>query len=161
MVKEFLAKMGFSEKKINYILNLYPISEMKEETILRNIKDSYSFCKALGFSTQAFIKANSTSNPMFTRPISSLENKVKELEELGFSKNNITKIIKMCPSILGYSIDTIRNKIYDLYELGFDRTTIFKMLVDFPPLITYSIDNIKTKKNMPKTLDKRTSDVVT
>lgn len=41
MVKEYLLKLGYSDKEIDAVLNSYPLCKLKENTLLAKIKEVY------------------------------------------------------------------------------------------------------------------------
>ena len=42
MVKEYLLRLGYTNKDIENILNSYILSHFKEDTLLKHIKDNYN-----------------------------------------------------------------------------------------------------------------------
>ena len=75
----------------------------------------------------------------------SIKEKILGLEKLGFSREDIIKMLKFLPPIFGYSMDNINKKLTDLEELGYSREDIIDMIKAFPTIMGYSIDNIKKK----------------
>jgi len=56
MLKETLLKIGYKEKEIIKIINTYPLSNLKEETLLKKIQEINSFLIDNNYTIDEIIK---------------------------------------------------------------------------------------------------------
>jgi hypothetical protein len=70
---------------------------------------------------------------------------MKEMKELGYSKEEVIQMTKRNPSIYGCSIENIKEKIEGVIELGYSQEEVIKMTNSLPTFFSYSIENIKEK----------------
>ena len=85
------------------------------------------------------------SPSIYSRSTENIKQKIEDLIEMGYTREEILKMIKEIPAILSYSIDTMKQKRNDLEELGFTKEEVIYMTKKLPALFGYSKENIKQK----------------
>lgn len=143
-----------------------------QQTMVKDFEQRKQILRKFGFTEQFILDALRVDPALF--PVDSVKEKIKGLEQLGFS--DPVKLIIKCPPIFHYSITSIQEKIEWLKERGFkdpvkmvtgspmiiglkyqnieQRISFFagqgftdpiKMISICPPFLNYSLDNIKEK----------------
>ena len=78
-----------------------------------------------------------------------LSGKFKELKDyfssLGYTKEEIIKIVKDTPLVISLNVDGIKDKFNHLVTVGYKDEEVCKMWKKFPTLITLSEENVDTK----------------
>ncbi len=82
---------------------------------------------------------------LFGLSIENIKQKIEDIETLGYTKNEVIKMIKTFPALFSYSIDNIKQKAEDIVALGYTKDEVIKMTKILPSLFGYSMDNIKQK----------------
>ena len=77
--------------------------------------------------------------------LETMENKIKDVESLGFTRNEVINMIKKFPGLFSLSQENRQSKINDLIELGYTNIEVKNMLKIMPSLFSLTIDNIKQK----------------
>lgn len=77
--------------------------------------------------------------------IKSMKQKIKDMEELGYSRKEVIEITKALPTIFGLSIENIKQTIKEVEALGYSREEVIKMTIGLPSILGLSIENIKQK----------------
>ena len=118
-VNKLLKSLGYTEYDINEIINTYPISDMKEDTLIKNIKSNYTFLVKLGYSQEEVIKMTKSFPKIYSYSIENMKQKIKDIKKLGYSQEEVIKMTENLPSLYSYSIENIKQKIefYDYINL--------------------------------------------
>ena len=64
---------------------------------------------------------------------------------LGYTKEEVIKMVKSLPSVYSYSIESIKQKIEDMIALGYTKEEVIKMTKSSPSIYGLSIESIKQK----------------
>src|SRR5699024_8217837 len=99
MVKEYLLKLGYSDKEIDAVLNSYPLCKLKENTLLAKIKEVYCLLISLGYNHEDVIKMTRTLPTLFGLSIETIKQKIDDLISLGYSREDVIKMTKAIPSL--------------------------------------------------------------
>ena len=118
-VNKLLKSLGYTEYDISEITNTYPISDMKEGTLINNIKRNYTFLVKLGYSQEEVITMTKYFPTIYSYSIENIQQKIKDIKQLGYSQEEVIKMTKSLPAIYGHSIENIQQKIefYDYINL--------------------------------------------
>ena len=144
-LNKLLKSLGYTEYDINKIINTYPISNMREDTLVKNIKRNYTFLIELGYSQEEVIKMTKSFPSIFNYSIESIKQKIEDIKQLGYSQEEVIKMTKSLPTIFGLSIENMKQKIEDIKQLGYSQEEVIKMTKAFPTIFGYSIENMKQK----------------
>lgn len=158
-----LENLGYLPKEVIKIIKIsISINGLNTKIIKQKISDMMS----LGFSFNQVKKMTLDSKVVFARNIlpkkedseesnlEDIENKDKKmsikeeidgLEKLGYSRENIIKIMVASSKIFYYDSETIKQKIQDIKDLGYSDEEVLKMTSIFPSLLIYGIDYIRQK----------------
>ena len=159
-LRKFFIEIGYTEEEYEIIVNTYPLSNLKVETLLNKVKENYNFLIELGYSREDVIKMTKSLPAIYSLSIENIKQKIEDLKELGYSREDIIKMTKISPAIYGYSIENIKQKIEDLKELGYSREDVIKMTKSLPAIYSYSIENIRQKIEDLKELGYSGKDVI-
>ena len=55
-LRKFFIELGYKEEEYEIIVNTYPLSNLKVETLLNKVKENYNFLIELGYSREDVIK---------------------------------------------------------------------------------------------------------
>ena len=136
------------ESELNKIKNIYPLNELSEKTLLKNIKDVLEFLISLGYTKQDILKIINIKPSIFSYSTKTLINKINELELLGYTKQEVIKMLKDHPMIFCYSMDNIKQKIQNMISIGYTEKEVIKMT----PFINikYSTNDFENKSILSK-----------
>ena len=144
-LNKLLKTLGYTEYDINEIINTYPISSMRTDTLIQNVKRNYTFLVELGYSQEEIIKMTKSFPSIYGLSIDNMKQKIEDIKQLGYSQEEVIKITKSLPSIYGYSIENMKQKIEDIQQLGYSQEEVIKMTKSLPAIYSYSIENMKQK----------------
>ena len=82
---------------------------------------------------------------IYSVSIENLKQKIEDMENLGYSREEVIKMTKGLPSIFGYSIENLKQKIEDMENLGYSRAEVIKMTKGLPSIYGLSIENMRQK----------------
>ncbi len=60
-----LLNLGYKEEDIEKIVDAYPLNNMRDDTLSKNIKNNYNTLVSLGYSLQDFIEMTKTLPQLF------------------------------------------------------------------------------------------------
>ena len=66
MVREYLKEIGYTNYDIEKILTTYPICNLKEETLLKNIKKNYEYFIVIGYTQEEVLKMTKSHPPIYS-----------------------------------------------------------------------------------------------
>ena len=120
-LRKFFIEIGYTEEEYEIIVNTYPLSNLKVETLLNKVKENYNFLIELGYSREDVIKMTKSLPAIYSLSIENIKQKIEDLKELGYSREDVIKMTKSLPAIYSYSIENIRQKIefYNSINLHF------------------------------------------
>ena len=120
-LRKFFIEIGYTEEEYEIIVNTYPLSNLKVETLLNKVKENYNFLIELGYSREDVIKMTKSLPAIYSLSIENIKQKIEDLKELGYSREDVIKMTKTLPTIYGYSIENIKQKIefYNSINLHF------------------------------------------
>ena len=144
-LKEEFIKLGYTEEDYEIIRNNYAVNQIKDETLIKKLKDNFAFLLKIGYTKEEVIKMTKILPSIYSYSIESIKQKIEDIIALGYTKEEVIKMTKSLPSIYGYSIESIKQKIEDMIALGYTKEEVIKMTKSFPPIYGLSIENIKQK----------------
>ena len=144
-LKEEFIILGYTKDDYDSIRNSYPISSIKDETLIEKVRDNYSFLLKLGYKREEIIKITKSLPEIYGYSTRTIEQKMKDMISLGYTKEEVIRMTKNSPSIYSYSIETIKKKIDDIISLGYTRKEVIKMTKGLSQIYGYSIEGIKQK----------------
>mgnify|MGYP000236532576 CR=1 FL=1 len=144
-LKEEFIILGYTKDDYDAIRNSYPISSIKDETLIEKVRDNYSFLLKLGYKREEIIKITKSLPEIYGYSTRTIEQKMKDMISLGYTKEEVIKMTKNFPSIYGYSVESLRKKIDDMIALGYTKEEVIKMTKSFTPIYGLSIESMKQK----------------
>ena len=142
---KLLISLGFNQSQSLRIIQKFPeILDLDDN----NTKEKFKNFFAIGYTTREILKL------AFKQPMllslgfeKNIVQKISDLEELGFTRQDIVKISKIFPSIYTYNINTIRKRLDDFCSLGYSSEEVIKMMISSPTLFGLSKEHIEEKLN--------------
>ena len=144
-IRKLFIELGYTEEDYLEIKNSHSLEKMKEETLIKKVKENYDFLVSLGYSQEDVIKMTKSSPSIYNYSIENIKQKIEDMEKLGYSQEDVIKMTKSLPTIYGLSIDNIKQKIEDMEELGYSQEDVIKMTKSLPTIYGLSIENLKQK----------------
>ena len=144
-LNKLLKGLGYTEYDINEIINTYSVSNMKKETLMKNVKRNYAFLIELGYSQEEVIKITKNCPAIFLCSIENISQKIENIKQLGYSQEEVIKITKALPAIFNLSIENMKQKIEDMKQLGYSQEELIKITKNHPAIFSYNIENMKQK----------------
>lgn len=141
MLEEYMLSLGYSKEIIDKTKSIYPLCNLKEETLLNNIKEKLNFLQELGFNDLEIKRIFKIFPQFLSVSNKKLNEKIEYLISLGFTKEEVLKIFKKTPSILSLKEEFIIKKINTLMFLGHTKQNIIKMITTLPIILIKSIDS--------------------
>ena len=120
-LKEYMLELGYNIYQIDKILNSSVLINLNTNTILKNVKDTFSFLEENGYGKDSIIKMTFLYPSLYGRYVGSLKNRIQNIIELGYSKKDVIKMTIVYPNIFGYSsmyIKVSENASINGYELS-------------------------------------------
>ena len=116
-LKEEFIKLGYTEEDYEIIRNNYAVNQIKDETLIKKLKDNFAFLLKIGYTKEEVIKMTKSSPKIYGLSIESIKQKIDDISTLGYTKEEVIKMTKSSPSIYGLSIESIKQKIEDMITL--------------------------------------------
>ena len=120
-LKEEFIKLGYTEEDYEIIRNNYAVNQIKDETLIKKLKDNFAFLLKIGYTKEEVIKMTKSSPSIYSCSIENIKQKIEDMITLGYTKEEIIKMTKSLPSIYSYSIENMKQKIEDKISLGYNK----------------------------------------
>ena len=146
-LKEEFIKLGYTEEDYEIIRNNYAVNQIKDETLIKKLKDNFAFLLKMGYTKEEVIKMTKSSPQIYSYSIENMKQKIEDIISLGYTKEEVIKMTKILPAIYGLSIESMKQKIDDMISLGYTRKEVINMTKDLPAIYGYSKKNMKQKKD--------------
>ena len=122
-LKEEFIKLGYTEEDYEIIRNNYAVNQIKDETLIKKLKDNFAFLLKIGYTKEEVIKMTKSFPPIYGLSIENIKQKIEDIISLGYTKEEVIKITKSSPQIYSLSIESIKQKIefydsIDMHELA-------------------------------------------
>lgn len=75
-------------------------------------------------------------------------NILNSLKSLGYSKENIIKLISKYPKIVNYNLDVFKTKIHFFEALDLSKREVQNLVISKPNILTHSMDALKNKTDL-------------
>ena len=144
-LKEEFIKLGYTEEDYEIIRNNYSINSIKDETLIKKLKDNFNYLLKMGYTKEEVIKMTTKLPSIYGYSIENMKQKIEDMIALGYTKEEVIKITKSFPAIYSLSIESMKQKIEDIIELGYTKEEVIKMAKNLPSIYGLSIENIKQK----------------
>ena len=113
-LKEEFIKLGYTEEDYEIIRNNYAVNQIKDETLIKKLKDNFAFLLKIGYTKEEVIKMTKSFPPIYGLSIENIKQKIEDIISLGYTKEEVIKITKSSPQIYSLSIESIKQKIEDI-----------------------------------------------
>ena len=114
-LKEEFIKLGYTEEDYEIIRNNYSVNHIKDETLIKKLKDNFAFLIKMGYTKEEIIKMTKSIPQIYSLSIENMKQKIEDIISLGYTKEEVIKMTKILPAIYGYSIENMKQKI-DFYD---------------------------------------------
>ena len=114
-LKEEFIILGYTKDDYDAIRNSYPISSIKDETLIEKVRDNYSFLLKLGYKREEIIKITKSLPEIYGYSTRTIEQKMKDMISLGYTRKEVINMTKDLPAIYGYSKKNMKQK-KDFYD---------------------------------------------
>ena len=114
-LKEEFIKLGYTEEDYEIIRNNYAVNQIKDETLIKKLKDNFAFLLKMGYTKEEVIKMTKSLPQIYSYSIENMKQKIEDIISLGYTKEEVIKMTKILPSIYGFSIENMKQKI-DFYD---------------------------------------------
>ena len=152
-LKEEFIKLGYTEEEYEIIRNSYAIIRIKDETLIKKLKDNFDYLLKMGYTKEEVIKMTKSLPAIYSYSIENMKQKIDDMITLGYTKEEVIKMTKTLPAIYGYSIENMNQKIEDIIALGYTKEEVIKMTKSSPAIYSYSIENMKQKIEFYDSID--------
>ena len=134
-LKEEFIKLGYTEEDYEIIRNNHAIINIKEETLIKKLKDNFAFFLKNGYTKEEVIKMTKSLPSIYSLSIENMKQKIEDMIALGYTKEEVIKMTKSFPPIYGLSIENIKQKI-EFY----DSVSMHELAVINPKLLMQSVN---------------------
>ena len=114
-LKEEFIKLGYTEEDYEIIRNNYAVNQIKDETLIKKLKDNFAFLLKMGYTKEEVIKMTKSLPQIYSYSIENMKQKIEDIISLGYTKEEVIKMTKILPAIYGFSIENMKQKI-DFYD---------------------------------------------
>ena len=114
-LKEEFIKLGYTEEDYEIIRNNYAVNQIKDETLIKKLKDNFAFLLKMGYTKEEVVKMTKSSPSIYGLSKENIKQKIKDMNTLGYTKEEVIKMTKSLPQIYGLSIESMKQKI-DFYD---------------------------------------------
>ena len=146
-LEEYMKTLGYRDFEIDTFLKRYPYHKMKKSSILDNMKRVCTYFTSCDYTEEEVVKMAKKFPSLYNYGKENLEQKRKDMMELGYQEEEITEMTKVFPALYSYGKSNMVGKIEDLMDLGYTREEVLQMTKTLPTLYGYHIDNIRSKIN--------------
>lgn len=141
---QLLLSLGYTNKVAQEIVNSSLLHSHKDESLLKNILNVYSYLKKY-YTKNEIIKMTKNLPSLYSHGVENLKQKMDDMIKLGYTKKDVIEMTKKFPALYSHAIENMKQKIKDMIELGYTKKDIIKMTKNSPALYGYSIENMKKK----------------
>ena len=134
-LKEQFIKLGYTEEDYEIIRNNYAVNQIKDETLIKKLKDNFAFLLKIGYTKEEVIKMTKSLPAIYSYSIENMKQKIEDIISLGYTKEEVIKMTKSFPPIYGLSIENIKQKI-EFY----DSVSMHELAVINPKLLMQSVN---------------------
>ena len=152
-LKEEFIKLGYTEEDYEIIRNNYAVNQIKDETLIKKLKDNFAFLLKMGYTKEEVIKMTKTLPAIYGYSIENMKQKIEDIISLGYTKEEVIKMTKILPAIYGLSIESMKQKIEDIISLGYTKEEVIKMTKSLPQIYGLSIESMKQKIDFYDSID--------
>ena len=152
-LKEEFIKLGYTEEDYEIIRNNYAVNQIKDETLIKKLKDNFAFLLKMGYTKEEVIKMTKSLPQIYSYSIENMKQKIEDIISLGYTKEEVIKMTKILPAIYGLSIESMKQKIEDIISLGYTKEEVIKMTKILPAIYGFSIENMKQKIDFYDSID--------
>ena len=122
-LKEEFIKLGYTEEDYEIIRNNYAVNQIKDETLIKKLKDNFAFLLKIGYTKEEVIKMTKSLPSVYGYSIESMKQKIEDIISLGYTKEEVIRMTKSFTPIYGLSIENMKQKIefydsIDMHELA-------------------------------------------
>ena len=110
-LKEEFIKLGYTEEDYEIIKNNYSVIHIKDEALIKRLKDNFSFLLKMGYTKEEVIKMTKSLPSIYSYSIENMKQKIEDMIALGYTKEEVIKMTKRFPSIYCFSIESIKHNI--------------------------------------------------
>ena len=83
-----LLDLGYQEKEIENILITYPLTNLKDETLYKNIKNNYTNLVDIGYTKEQVLKMTTLLPSIYGYNVNKINQKIDDLVSLSLKDNN-------------------------------------------------------------------------
>ena len=152
-LKEEFIKLGYTEEDYEIIRNNYAVNQIKDETLIKKLKDNFAFLLKMGYTKEEVVKMTKSSPSIYGLSKENIKQKIKDMNTLGYTKEEVIKMTKSLPQIYSYSIENMKQKIEDIISLGYTKEEVIKMTKSLPQIYGLSIESMKQKIDFYDSID--------
>ena len=147
---ELFNSLGISKDKCIWLLDAFNKRySYNIETFYKKNVELVNYLSTLGIDKEEIGLIISRFIPIFSYKLDLLDNNLKHLLSLGFSKEDIKKMIILSPNVLAF-----KNKVDEsfnyLCSLGYTKEEVIGMVKKSPPLLSRSANYIKDRLDLYK-----------
>lgn len=142
--KQFLI-WGFTSKDIQKIRESYGLRYYKLETLVVKTKLMIDFLLTYNFKISQIRKIICVFPEILGYDLDTINKKINDITKLGYSQQEVFKMLKDAPFILSYSKEGIDKSFLDIEGLGFTRKEVLKIVKLSPRILGYTLEKIKSK----------------
>ena len=122
-LKEQFIKLGYTEEDYEIIRNNYAVNQIKDETLIKKLKDNFAFLLKIGYTKEEVIKMTKSLPSVYGYSIENIKQKIEDMVTLGYTKEEVIRMTKSFTPIYGLSIENMKQKIefydsIDMHELA-------------------------------------------
>ncbi len=121
---ELLINLGYSKKEAEAIISSFPLVNLKDGTLCKNINENFNYLIGLGYTKVDVIKMTKKLPSLYSYSKETIEEKISFLVSLGYTKTDLINMTKNFPSLYGLSKETIEEKIKYLKDIGLEDIVI-------------------------------------
>ena len=78
-IEELFLSLGYTEEEINEIKKCYPVSNVKDDTLLKRVKEMHDYLFSFGYTKEEIIRITITLPQIYSLTIGNINNKIKML----------------------------------------------------------------------------------
>ena len=142
----YLTSFGFTKEEITKVVETLVNQNSLQETILKHAKENNAYLESLGIERPTIIKMIVFSPNIYGLTVMNLQDKIKTLQELGYTLENCLTIITSYSETLCLAKQSLINKVDTLVELNYSRKDALKMLLGNANIFNYSPEMLKSRQ---------------
>ena len=126
-LKEQFIKLGYTEEDYEIIRNNYAVNQIKDETLIKKLKDNFAFLLKIGYTKEEVIKMTKSFPPIYGLSIENMKQKIDFYDSIDMHELAVIDSKKLMQSV---NLSYARYSFYKDRGIDIDMNNYRKLFVE-------------------------------